>query len=307
MPPRISIGLPLYNGERYLEETLESVLSQDFTDFELLISDNGSTDSSQAICDAYARKDGRIRYTRLPKNLGAAANYNRVFRMAQGEYFKWIAHDDRIKPSFLSRCIEKFESFEGPPVLIYPKTELIDQNGHVVGENPPTMRATSNRPFLRAFEAIQGMGAVADAVFGVFKRNMLTKTRLIGHFFAADRVVLFEAALLGHIVQLEGEPLFQRRIHPEMSTKANLSHEDRLRWYDPNARVTLSPESRIVLEYLRSTRHAALLSPRDRAICFPATLLGVTVRGARVPLGRYRRCLCSTVKTAVSRRSWVRF
>lgn len=93
MTPRVSIGLPLYNGERYLAEALDSILSQGLSDFELIISDNASTDSSREICEAYARRDNRIRYSQLPENLGAAPNYNRVVDLAGAPLFKWAAHD----------------------------------------------------------------------------------------------------------------------------------------------------------------------------------------------------------------------
>ena len=96
--PLVSIGLPVYNGDRYLAEALDSILAQSFADFELIISDNASTDGTQDICETYARRDERIVYSRLPENLGAAPNYNRLVEMARGELFKWAAHDDRIKP-----------------------------------------------------------------------------------------------------------------------------------------------------------------------------------------------------------------
>ena len=86
---RVSIGLPVYNGEKYLEQALISILSQTYTDFELIISDNASTDRTQAICREYAAKDPRIRYYCNEENLGAAPNHNRVFELASGEYFKW--------------------------------------------------------------------------------------------------------------------------------------------------------------------------------------------------------------------------
>jgi len=291
MNPRVSIGLPVYNGERYLAEALDSILAQSFGDFELIVGDNASTDGSRDICEEYALRDSRINYMRLPENVGAAANFNRVFHGATGEFFKWMAHDDRIEPAFLTRCIGAFDTRAPQPVVVYTKTDLIDENGRVIGLNEPKMETSSPQTFVRAFEVIQGMGAVADAVFGLFRRSMLEQTRLIGSFFAADRVLLFEAALLGEIVRLEGKPLLQRRVHPGMSTKAQVSHEERLKWYDPKAQATVSPETKIVLEYLRSAGRMENLSPLDRALCFPATLAGVAVRKTRVPLGRYRRRL----------------
>src|SRR5262245_57216615 len=92
--PRVSIGLPVYNGAKYLAEAIDSLLEQTFSDFELIISDNGSTDATPAICEEYAAKDGRIRFLRQEINRGLAWNWNCVLEESRGAYFKWAACDD---------------------------------------------------------------------------------------------------------------------------------------------------------------------------------------------------------------------
>ena len=87
--PRVSLGMPIHNAERYLEEALESLLGQSFDDFELVISDNASTDKTGDICRAYAAKDERIKYVCMRQNYGLIDNFNNVFRLSTGEYFKW--------------------------------------------------------------------------------------------------------------------------------------------------------------------------------------------------------------------------
>ena len=99
--PRVSIGLPVYNGELFLENALDSILSQTYSDFELIISDNASDDKTEEICRSYAARDKRVRYSRNAHNLGAAPNYNRVYHLARGRYFKWASHDDVLAPEFL--------------------------------------------------------------------------------------------------------------------------------------------------------------------------------------------------------------
>ena len=94
MKPRVSIGLPVYNGQEFLEETLHSILNQTFNDFELIICDNASTDRTAEICRSFAKRDRRIRYYRNEINLGAAKNFNGVFFLARGEYLKWSDNDD---------------------------------------------------------------------------------------------------------------------------------------------------------------------------------------------------------------------
>ena len=104
--PRVSIGLPVYNGERFLARAIDSLLAQDFVDFELVISDNASTDGTGEISRDYAARDPRIRYHRNERNIGAVGNFNRTLDLASGEYFKWAAHDDWCAPQFLGRCVE---------------------------------------------------------------------------------------------------------------------------------------------------------------------------------------------------------
>lgn len=103
--PKVSIGLPVYNGEPFIRETLESLLMQTFTDFELIISDNASTDETETICRKYSEKDDRIRYVRQATNLGPYPNFEFVLHEAVGEYFMWAAADDLLKPTFIERLV----------------------------------------------------------------------------------------------------------------------------------------------------------------------------------------------------------
>ena len=130
--PRVSIGLPIYNAEQFLEETLRSLLSQTVPDFELIITDNASTDNTQNICQAYAARDDRIRYYRNEQNIGCDPNFNRVFSLSRGKYFKWAAFDDVCAPNFLEVCLEVLDN-EPQVILCYPKTKLIDLEGKFLG------------------------------------------------------------------------------------------------------------------------------------------------------------------------------
>lgn len=114
-PPAVSIGLPVYNGERYIKEAIESVLRQLYTDFELLISDNCSTDHTEEICRAYASKDSRIKFWRQSENIGPRNNFIFVMKEAQGIYFSWLAHDDYLKPDFID---ELFVMMRNNPALV---------------------------------------------------------------------------------------------------------------------------------------------------------------------------------------------
>ena len=123
--PRISVGLPVYNGEAYLPAALTSLLKQDYGDFELIVSDNASTDGTEAICREFAANDPRIRYSRNETNIGAARNYNRVFELSRSKLFKWASHDDECHPSLLRRCVEVFDMSPPSTALVYTRAEIM--------------------------------------------------------------------------------------------------------------------------------------------------------------------------------------
>src|SRR5680860_1035425 len=127
-PVKVSVGMPVYNGEKYVGAALECLLSQTLTDFELIISDNASTDRTESICRSYAARDSRVRYFRNEQNTGGTANFNRVLELASSEYFKWACHDDLHAPTYLEQCagiLDRNPSF----VLCHSKTRHIDSNG----------------------------------------------------------------------------------------------------------------------------------------------------------------------------------
>ncbi len=129
LTPRVSVGLAVYNGENYLREAIDSILAQTFTDFELILSDNASTDKTQEICLEYAAKDKRIRYYRNDQNIGGIRNQIRTVELSRGEYYKLAAHDDVCAPDFLEKCVEVLDR-DPSVVLCYPKTKIIDENGN---------------------------------------------------------------------------------------------------------------------------------------------------------------------------------
>ncbi|WP_264063333.1 glycosyltransferase family 2 protein [Mycobacterium montefiorense] len=98
---RISIGIPVYNGEASLEQALRSIDSQSFHDYEVIISDNASTDNTAQICREMAAINPRVKYFRQENNIGAAANFKFVLDKAVGEYFHWLAADDTRSSNFL--------------------------------------------------------------------------------------------------------------------------------------------------------------------------------------------------------------
>lgn len=261
---RLSIGLPVYNGEQYLRETLDSILSQTYSDFELLISDNASTDNTKAIVLEYAAKDERIRYIYNSKNVGAAENFNQVFRLSSGELFKWASHDDLIAPEYLQSCVDILDRDPGI-VLSCTKALKIDEQKTVTGTYDYRMDINSPDPARRFHDMIL-VNHFCLAVFGIFRRKVLVNTPLIAKYVGSDRNLLAEISLWGRIYEVP-EYLFFRRDHPMASTRL-YPYYSRLTWFDPQRGSWLSlPHWKISKEYLASV-HRSPLSRMQKMRCY---------------------------------------
>jgi glycosyltransferase involved in cell wall biosynthesis len=256
--PLVSVGLPVFNGEAFLEETLESILGQRFADFELIISDNASTDRTAEICQAFAARDPRIRYFRNRTNLGAVKNYNIVYERSVGRYFKWGAHDDLLHPDFLGRCVEVLEARRSL-VLCFSLVKIIDQHGNLLrsGLNGRLSRIDAEDPVTR-FASHLRVNHGCYHIFGLIRSSVLRLTPLQGSFVGADRTLLAELALRGPMFLIP-EDLFILRDHPSRSIKALPSVYLRARWHDSSkTSIATLPHWRMLLEYSRIVDRVAL-------------------------------------------------
>jgi glycosyltransferase involved in cell wall biosynthesis len=214
--PRVSIGLPVRNGARYLGEAVDSLLRQNYTDFELIISDNASTDETEAMCRDYAARDPRVRYYRSDQNVGLANNYNYLFMRARGDYFKWAAADDVHEPDYVGRCLEVLEH-DPAVVLAYTKARFIDEDGGPVAESDPGFDLQSDTAPER-FRYVIHSSSWVNAIFGLIRAKSLANTRLLPSYPGGDFSLLGELAMAGKFVEVP-DPLFLRRLHPEASSQ----------------------------------------------------------------------------------------
>ncbi|MDB5074627.1 MAG: glycosyl transferase family 2 [Chloroflexi bacterium] len=265
--PRVSIGLPVYNGERYLREAIDSILAQTFTDFELIISDNASTDGTAAICLEYAARDRRIAYYRQPRNRGGAWNFNHVFRLSAGEYFKWASHDDVLAPTFLERCIEPLDR-NASVVVCYPGTIKINEHGKEVFKYKIRLRTDSPAPSRRFHELLRIPHSWYQGS-GLIRAEALRKTPLIGPYSESDRILLTWLGLLGQFHEVP-EYLFRSRAHAGQSVR--VSRYDRTTWFDPSHQGTIVlPVWRLFFEHFVCIREVPLRAS-DRARCYLSAL-----------------------------------
>ncbi len=263
--PRLGIGLPVYNGERYLAEAIESILAQTFDDFELIICDNASTDRTAEICKGFAARDARVHYHRNQTNLGAAPNYNRTFELSSSEYFRWAAHDDVLAPTLLEKCIAALDADPGA-VLCQSLVELIDTESEVRGTYDSALRGTVSDRASDRFAAVALRVHMCTEFFGVIRRSALEGSPLHGTYPGTDQVLLAVLALRGRFIQIR-EPLFRNRAHPERYSAGVAIHE-RAAWHDSSKAGKIEYGLwRQYTEYVRQVRLHPL-SPGDRWRCY---------------------------------------
>lgn len=237
--PRVSIGLPVFNGERYLSAAIDSVLAQTFEDFELIISDNASTDSTQDTCLAYAARDPRVQYIRHAHNRGASFNFNFVFGRANGEFFKWLAHDDCLAADNLDACVKALDA-NPAAVLAYTHHIDIDENDVQLAM---VSRSTGQELDISArFWSVMETRYTCEEVFGLIRSSILRRTPLIADHTDSDRTLLGELALYGRFAEVPA-PLLFHRIHAESSCRKNPVWRHRALWFNPRlrGRLVLSP------------------------------------------------------------------
>ncbi len=244
--PRVSIGLPVYNGERYLAEALDSILDQTFRDFELIVSDNASTDRTEEIARAYAQRDPRIRYVRNRINLGATRNFNRVFALASAEYFKWVAVDDLCAPTYLARCVELLDRVPDA-ALAYAGARWIDERGdpHAVVERVAQHTDWPTEPADRFYRLVDDF--VTDRgisgpiyLYGVMRSNLLRRTGLLRNFIGDDCSMLSELILRGKFVGVPDRLLSIRCHRGAASWTPNLTTVQLVHFLDPRIKGRLA-------------------------------------------------------------------
>lgn len=266
----VSIGLPVCNGEPFLNETIESILSQTFSDFELIISDNASTDGTEGVCRDYAVKDQRVRFYRNDRNLGASENFNRVLRCSTGRYFKWAAHDDLIAPEYLGRCVQVLDR-DPSVVMCHSRVRIIDGNGGAVADFPARNRNIESASPLVRFKTNILKDLWCFDIFGLTRTDILKNTPGIAGYIASDWVLRAELGLQGRFHEVP-EFLFLSRDHPGRSIRTMPALHARAEWFDPRLKgKVVFPHWRVLAEFVRCLNRVPLRSV-VRTRCFLALL-----------------------------------
>jgi glycosyltransferase involved in cell wall biosynthesis len=266
--PRVSVGMPVYNAENFLGDAIDSIRQQSFTDLEIVICDNASTDGTRELCERYAALDPRIRYFRNPENLGAGFNHRRVADLARGEYFKWQSRDDVCERTFLARCVALLDN--NPAVeLVHSQTRLINEEGQVTGEYTRRLRTDGERPNFR-FRELIWHDHKCFQIYGLMRLDTLRRVGGMPCCVGGDDILLARLALAGQFLEIP-EPLFFSRQHAAQSGKTLPGHFGArkrlfpstvgnlppLDWWDPSKKGKVAfPEATLFRHYLRAIAQA---------------------------------------------------
>jgi glycosyltransferase involved in cell wall biosynthesis len=213
--PLVTIGLPTFNRCASLRVAVDSILAQDLSDFELVISDNASSDSTQDLCRDYSACDERVRYIRQPINQGAIPNFQTVLSKARGRYFMWLSDDDWLDPTYLSRCAAEL-SANADHSLVCGATKYSDEAGHeYVGVTVSAMQDSAFDRVLRFYSKVNDNGTF----YGLARRDMLIE-HPIPNVLGGDWLHVAKLALLGKIRTLDDVFIHRSRVGASADVRA---------------------------------------------------------------------------------------
>ena len=254
--PLVSVGVPVFNGERYLREAIRSILDQTYRNLELIISDNASTDGTRSICEEEAANDSRVRYCRSDTNRGLAWNFNNLVDLARGPYFKWMSCDDTMEETFIRCAVDALESHPDA-VLSHSDTRVIGTDGEFLRDDWTKITVADDDP-VRRFRELMIEPHTCMWQFGLIRLDALRGLpwRPMGGYSHADGILLARLALIGWFHRTP-EPLFSYRRHPEQSMAVYAAAAGRLDRHALAAFVNPAMEGRLVFPNWRLLRENA--------------------------------------------------
>jgi glycosyltransferase involved in cell wall biosynthesis len=259
--PRVSIAVPVYNGERFVAQSLDSLLAQTYTDFELVIVDNCSTDGTEDICRSFASRDPRVRYFRNERNIGGPGNFCRAFRLSRGEYHKWSTADDYWEPTVVEKGVALLDA-NPELVLAYPRTRLVTGDGTLIREFDDHLHLMEDSPAKR-MRRVLDTSTLCHAHLGVLRRSAMLRTSLMGSELASDIRFLAELSLYGKFAVIP-EYLFYRRFHEDCSSWERDNMDRQRAYYDPGRNTVFGMHTLRRYAHLTAAAFHAPLGARER-------------------------------------------
>jgi glycosyltransferase involved in cell wall biosynthesis len=253
--PLVTIGMPVYNSERYVRQSLDALLAQTYTDFTFVISDNASTDRTGEICREYARKDPRVHYFRNERNIGLSANFNRVLQLTNSKYLKWSTSNDLVAPDMLADAVAVMEA-DPSIILCYPKTILVDENGHETGRYDDRLQLMDEDPVSRYLTLLTNL-RLCHQHQGLIRTDVLRRTSLLSQHTDSDVNLLAELSLYGKFFEVP-KYQFSRRFHPDASSSSRSSQHQARHYYSSQVGRLSLPSYRFHLTFFKGVLRSPL-------------------------------------------------
>ncbi|HEX7334858.1 MAG TPA: glycosyltransferase family A protein [Pyrinomonadaceae bacterium] len=235
--PLVSIGLPVYNGERYLRRALDCLLAQDYDNFEIIISDNASTDSTRQICEEYAARDERIRLNCNATNIGIIANFESVLEKANGSYFMWAAHDDLWSKSFVRMMANELESHSDASVAM-SAVERLHENGSA--GDVVRFKDAADPNSITTFQLVMALAHGSPHhyfIYGLFRKDFLREAfKNFPSVIASDRLMMIQIAMSTRFRYVD-EVLHTRYINDQPIPVRYKNEEFGKAWHDRHAHL----------------------------------------------------------------------
>lgn len=217
--PLVSVGIPTYNRVDMLTRSVESVLAQDYCNLEVVISDNASTDETQAVCDEFRRRDGRVRYIRQPTNLGLTANYAAVFTQARGEIYMALADDDWLDPTYVSQCLRTLLAQPDLMTVCGKSRMYRDQQFLFEGDKHNLLQDSARQRVVRYF-----MGVGENVLLhGLMRRETVASVPPMPNALAGDWVYIASIVYKGKARTLESTAI-NKSVAGTSNTWASQTH-----------------------------------------------------------------------------------
>ena len=273
LKPLISVGMPVYNEEKYLRDSVESILNQDYNNFELIISDNASLDKTEQICLELTRKNNRIKYIRNRNNIGAIENFYQVFREANGEYFMFAGGHDLWSHNFMSNCLKALQD-SPKTVLSFSSTVWIDEYNNKINKESSFYDTRGCDPVTRFLYVLWGP---MNPIYGLIRMDALNKVRINIQILGADLIILSELSFLGQFAYIPDAIWHRRMINGEEPRKQKIERYKRNLFSKSNILSNILPHIKIPFELLRSI-FKAKMSLKDKICIFVIAIVSSPIK-----------------------------
>jgi glycosyltransferase involved in cell wall biosynthesis len=243
--PLVSVGLPIYNAGEHTRRILDNMIAQDYSNIEIIISDNASEDNTWAICQEYAQRDNRIRLSQNKENRGFVYNFHRVYELATGKYFMWVAHDDYWDSKFICQCVKKLEANPEAVMVYTDQVHIIEETQEKITKHFSALKLTQTDTAERIKTLLTFRPQIHAIIYGMYRRKVLQPLLPIPPIPSGDIGFLLHLMLVGPAVNVP-EVLYERSVKPHKDFRTTMKMVRLNETLPPNFVIVLQTFSTLI-------------------------------------------------------------